>query len=87
MTIKVINDQQALQEGLEILIAHLEPAKVARFVAACKLGEGDYLKLKDKLFAFIVQRNDGINDLRFFEILQRQTFLYFLRIAAQNGQL
>jgi dihydrodipicolinate synthase/N-acetylneuraminate lyase len=51
MTIKVINDQQALQEGLEILIAHLEPAKVARFVAACKLGEGDYLKLKEKLFA------------------------------------
>jgi len=51
MTIKVINDQQALQEGLAILIAHLEPAKVARFVAACKLGEGDYLKLKDKLFA------------------------------------
>ena len=49
MTIKVINDQQALQEGLAILIAHLEPAKVARFVAACKLGEGVYLKLKDKL--------------------------------------
>lgn len=51
MTIKVINDQQALQEGLEILIAHLEPAKVARFVAACKLGEGDYLKIKENLFA------------------------------------
>lgn len=51
MTIKVINDQQALQDGLEVLIAHLEPAKLARFVAACKLGEGDHLKLKDKLFA------------------------------------
>jgi len=51
MTIKVINNQQALQDGLEVLIAHLEPAKLARFIAACKLGEGDYLKIKDKLFA------------------------------------
>ncbi|MGB7444994.1 MAG: hypothetical protein WA919_28320 [Coleofasciculaceae cyanobacterium] len=51
MTIKVINDQQALQDGLEVLIAHLEPAKLARFIAACQLGEGDYLKIKDKLFA------------------------------------
>jgi len=50
MTIKVINDQQALQDGLDVLIYHLEPAKLARFVAACKLGEGDYLKRKDKLF-------------------------------------
>ncbi|HBB33442.1 MAG TPA: hypothetical protein DDZ80_23460 [Cyanobacteria bacterium UBA8803] len=50
MTMKVINDQQALQDGLEILIAYLEPAKLARFIAACKLGEGDYLKLKEKLF-------------------------------------
>jgi len=51
MTIKVINDQQALQDGLDVLIYHLEPAKLARFVAACKLGEGDYIKRKDKLFA------------------------------------
>jgi len=51
MTIKVINDQEALQDGLDVLIAHLEPAKLARFVAACKLGEGDYIKSKDKLFA------------------------------------
>lgn len=50
MTIKVINDQQALQDGLDVLILHLEPAKLARFVAACKLGEGNYLKHKDKLF-------------------------------------
>ena len=50
MTIKVINNQQALQDGLEVLIAHLEPAKLARFVADSKLGEGDYLKLKHKIF-------------------------------------
>jgi len=28
----------------------MEPSKVARFWAACNLGSGDYLKLKDELF-------------------------------------
>ncbi|MDJ0617651.1 MAG: hypothetical protein QNJ63_13070 [Calothrix sp. MO_192.B10] len=50
MTIKVINEQQILQEAMEVLMTHLEPSKVLKFWSACKLGEGDYLKLKDKLF-------------------------------------
>ena len=50
MTIKVNKEQQILQEGLETLMNHLELSKVVHFVAACHLGEGDYLKLKDKLF-------------------------------------
>ncbi|MDJ0899295.1 MAG: hypothetical protein QNJ55_10825 [Xenococcus sp. MO_188.B8] len=29
---------------------HLEPHKVLRFWAACQLGKGDYLKLKEQLF-------------------------------------
>jgi hypothetical protein len=29
----------------------MEPSAVARFWAACNLGKGDYLKLKDELFA------------------------------------
>jgi hypothetical protein len=49
MTIEVISEQEVLQEGLQILMAHLEPSKVLRFWAACKLGEGDYLKLKEQL--------------------------------------
>jgi len=28
----------------------MEPSAVARFWAACNLGKGDYLKLKDELF-------------------------------------
>ncbi|WP_036485664.1 hypothetical protein [Myxosarcina sp. GI1] len=50
MTIKVKNEQQILQEGLQVLLANMEPSKVARFCAACNLGSGDYLKLKDELF-------------------------------------
>ncbi|MBD1844307.1 hypothetical protein H6F89_13080 [Cyanobacteria bacterium FACHB-63] len=49
--IQVKSEQQILQEGLRILLAHMEPAEVARFWAACNLGGGDYLKLKDELFA------------------------------------
>ncbi|MEJ6479975.1 hypothetical protein N0Y54_01050 [Nostoc punctiforme UO1] len=51
MTIKVINEQQNLQEVMQVLFTHLEPSKVMKFLAACKLGEGDYLQLKEKLFA------------------------------------
>jgi len=50
MMIKVKNEQQVLQEGLRILLANMEPSKVARFWATCNFGSGDYLKLKDELF-------------------------------------
>ncbi|KST68126.1 hypothetical protein [Mastigocoleus testarum] len=50
MTIKVMNEQQVLQEAMEVLITHLEPSKVLKFWSACKLGKGDYLQLKDKVF-------------------------------------
>ncbi|MEO0969264.1 MAG: hypothetical protein AAFX80_13270 [Cyanobacteria bacterium J06639_18] len=50
MTIKVMNEQQVLQEAMEVLITHLEPSKVLKFWSACKLGNGDYLQLKDKVF-------------------------------------
>jgi hypothetical protein len=29
----------------------MEPSAVACFLAACSIGKGDYLKLKDQLFA------------------------------------
>jgi hypothetical protein len=49
--IQVKSEQQVLQEGLQILLSHMEPSKVARFWAACNMGNGDYLKLKDELFS------------------------------------
>ena len=48
--IQVKNEQQVLQEGLQVLLANMEPSKVARFWAACNVGSGDYLQLKDELF-------------------------------------
>ena len=51
MNIKVVSDAEVLQEGLEILMSNLEPSKALRFWAACQLGKGDYLKLKEQLFS------------------------------------
>jgi hypothetical protein len=50
MKIKVTKEQQIIQEAFNVLLANLEPSKVMRFCAACQLGEGDYLQLKDRLF-------------------------------------
>jgi hypothetical protein len=51
MSIKVVSDSEVLQLGLEVLMNHLEPSKALRFWAACQLGKGDYLKLKEQLFS------------------------------------
>ncbi|MFN6481414.1 MULTISPECIES: hypothetical protein [unclassified Nostoc] len=50
MEIKVINEQENFQEVMQVLLTHLEPSKVMKFWAACKLSEGDYLQVKEKLF-------------------------------------
>ncbi|MGF1587637.1 MAG: hypothetical protein ACFCU7_00065 [Pleurocapsa sp.] len=50
MKIKVTKEQKIIQEAFNVLLANLEPSKVMRFWAACQLGEGDYLQLKDRLF-------------------------------------
>ncbi|MBD2578117.1 hypothetical protein [Oscillatoria sp. FACHB-1406] len=50
MNIQVKSEQQVLEEGFHILVSNMEASKVARFWAACNLGKGDYLKLKDELF-------------------------------------
>jgi len=49
--IQAISEQQVLQEGFQVLLTHLEPSKLAQFWVVCNLSDGDYLKLKDKLFA------------------------------------
>ena len=49
--IQVKSEQQILQKGLQILLSNMEPSEVARFCVACNIGSGDYLKLKDELFA------------------------------------
>ncbi|MEH1809432.1 hypothetical protein [Nostoc sp.] len=51
MEIKVINEQENLQEVMQVLLTHLEPSKVMKFWATCKISEGNYLQVKEKLFA------------------------------------
>lgn len=51
MTVKVISEQEVVQEGAEVLLEHLSPAKVARFWAAWQVGGGNYLAIREQLFA------------------------------------
>ncbi len=51
MKVNIDNDYEIVQEVFQILLEHLETSKVMRFWSICNLGNGDYLKLKDKLFA------------------------------------
>ena len=50
MTLKTLNEQQVIQEALQVLLTHLDGSKVARFLAACQLGTGNYIQLKEQLF-------------------------------------
>lgn len=50
MKTTVPSDVEIAQEALEILMKHMSPSKVARFMIAFQLGKGDYTKLRDKLF-------------------------------------
>ncbi len=51
MTVKVISEQEVLQEAAEVLLQHMAPAKVARFWAVWQVGRGDYLAIREQLFA------------------------------------
>lgn len=51
MKIKPLREHEVLREALQILSAHMEPAKVGIFLSALNIGEGDYLAWRDKEFA------------------------------------
>lgn len=51
MTIHVTSERQVIQEAAEILMKHMSPAKATRFWASWQVGEGDYLVLREQLFA------------------------------------
>jgi hypothetical protein len=50
MTVKVISEQEVLQEAAEVLLQHMAPAKVARLWAAWRVGGGNYLAIREHLF-------------------------------------
>ena len=51
MTVKMMSEQEVVQEAVDVLLKHLSPAKVARFWAAGQLGKGNYLAMREQLFA------------------------------------
>ena len=51
MTVKVMRDQDIVEEATEVLLDNLGTAKMARFWAAWQIGTGDYTAMREQLFA------------------------------------
>jgi N-dimethylarginine dimethylaminohydrolase len=51
MTIHVTSERQVMQEAAQVLMRHMSPAKATRFWASWQVGEGDYLVVRDQIFA------------------------------------
>lgn len=51
MTVAVLREQEVFQDAIQVLMEHLEPAKATRVWASWQVGEGDYLSIRDQLFA------------------------------------
>ena len=51
MTIHVASERQVIQEAAQVLMTHMSPAKATRFWASWQVGEGDYLVIREQLFA------------------------------------
>jgi hypothetical protein len=51
MAIAVVPEQTVVNEAVELLLKHMDPARVARLLSAWQVGKGDYLTLRDELFA------------------------------------
>jgi hypothetical protein len=51
MTVQVLNERQIIQEAARVLMEHMSPAKATRFWASWQVGEGDYLAIRERLFA------------------------------------
>jgi hypothetical protein len=74
MKVNTPNDKQVIQQALQILRTHMTPSKFARFIAACNLGEGDYLKTKEQLF--VNETVDSLSEkIQAFETIKNQQTL------------
>jgi N-dimethylarginine dimethylaminohydrolase len=51
MSVTVQNESATTAEAVEVLMERLPASKVARLLSAWQIGQGDYLKLRDELFA------------------------------------
>lgn len=51
MSVTVQNESATTAEAVEVLMERLPASKVARLLSSWQIGQGDYLKLRDELFA------------------------------------
>lgn len=51
MSLIVPNESATTAEAVEVLMERLPASKVARLLSSWQIGQGDYLKLRDELFA------------------------------------
>jgi hypothetical protein len=51
MSLIVQNESATTAEAVEVLMEHLPASKVARLLSSWQIGQGDYLKLRQELFA------------------------------------
>ena len=51
MSVTVPNESATTAEAVEVLMERLPASKVARLLCSWQIGQGDYFKLRDELFA------------------------------------
>ena len=51
MSVTVPNESATTAEAVEVLTERLPASKVARLLSSWQIGQGDYLKMRDELFA------------------------------------
>ena len=51
MKLTVPNESATTAEAVQLLMERLPPSKVARLLSSWQIGQGDYLKIRDELFA------------------------------------
>ena len=51
MSTVIENEQEIAREGLDVLMKHLPPSKVARLISLWRIGSGDYVSERRKLFS------------------------------------
>ena len=51
MNLKVESESVATAEAIRVLMEHLPASKAVRVLASWQVGQGDYLKLREELFA------------------------------------
>jgi len=50
VSIEVESEQATVEEAVTVLLERMPPSKVARLLSAWRVGRGDYVQWRDKLF-------------------------------------